>query len=94
MTRAELVVYYGPAEIGGMQYICPVKSVALATARVLIQGLNEGVMVDLASLGDPKNYLNEVRFTDYHIFRSEVRILAGDSNPDAVPPTPLPKNAP
>jgi hypothetical protein len=81
-TRAELMVHYEPTEIGGMQYICPVKSVALATARMVVEGNN------LA--GRPNDYLNEVRFTDYHIFRSELRILAGDSNPDATPPTPVP----
>jgi len=101
MSSAGLLVVYKPVEIGGTQYICPTKSVALATVKTVIQALSDAVPVDSDpstassdSLGDPKNYLNEVRFTDYHIFRSESRILAEDNLPYAKSPVPVPSNAP
>lgn len=59
---ADVVVEYGPVEIGGKDYICPVHAVAFSqvadrpgqTARI---------------------FINDTVFTEYHLFRSEMRIL-------------------
>jgi hypothetical protein len=77
---ADLVVDYGPVEIGGVTYICPAKSVALSVVRMVVQELDFSTGGVLSkSLGTPKTYLNEVLFKEYHLFRAETRILAGNS---------------
>jgi hypothetical protein len=76
MSSAYLSVEYGPTEIGEMTYICPAKSVALGTIRNV--NLSYWGTV-LPTLGNPKKYLNEVRFTHYHVFRSDMRILPGST---------------
>lgn len=92
MLSADLLVDYGPVEIGGVTYICPVRSVALSQVRMVIQELDftTGATVS-TSLGAPKNYLNEVLFKQYHLFRAETRILAGDGEE---PGTPAPASSP
>jgi hypothetical protein len=57
-VRADIVVEYGPVEIGGTSYICPVKGVAISQVRQL-------------------QWLNDVVFDQYHLFRSNVQILPG-----------------
>lgn len=59
-----VVVEYAPTAIGGKTYICPIHSVA--------------IMSDTESLRDPnilRQFINDVTFTDYHLFRSESRII-------------------
>ena len=84
ITSANILVNYGPVEIGGVAYTCPVKSVALSRVRMVVQELNFSTgAVEGSSLGPAKVYLNEVLFKDYHRFRADARILAGDAaDPD------------
>lgn len=89
-VRADLMVDYGPAEIGDRTYICPVKSVALAAAWPLDHLLYRGK--------DAPGYLligiNETRFTDYHLFRAEIHILSGDgAQPEGSTAAPEPGGA-
>lgn len=88
ITSANLLVDYGPVEIGGVSYICPVKSVAFSRVRMVVERLNFSTgAVEGSSLGEAKTYLNEVLFKDYHRFRAETRILAGDAvQPDTSAP--------
>ena len=80
ITSANLLVDYGPVEIGGVSYICPVKSVAFSRVRMVVENLNFSTgAVEGSSLGEAKTYLNEVLFKDYHLFRAEARILTGDA---------------
>lgn len=60
LVSADIVVEYGPVEIGGTNYICPVKGVAFSQVRQL-------------------QWLNDVVFEQYHLFRSNVQILPGFS---------------
>jgi hypothetical protein len=63
LLRADILVEYGPVELGGKTYICPVRGVALS--RVYIQ-----------------EWLNDVVFDQYHLYRAESRILPGyNANP-------------
>jgi hypothetical protein len=81
ITSANLAVDYGPVEIGGRTYICPVKSVAVSDVRMVVQKLNFSTgALESTSLGAPKNYLNKVEFKDYHLFRAEMRVLDLDSH--------------
>ena len=90
---ADLLVDYGPVEIGGITYICPVKSVALSLVRMVVQELDFSTGAVLRnSLGPRRSYLNEALFTQYHLFRAETRILAGNGEePGSVPAVTSPK---
>jgi hypothetical protein len=62
-----LTLEYAPVDIGGKMYICPAHAVALSAVR------------DLAALpterGPLRRYINDITFTQYHVFRSESRII-------------------
>jgi hypothetical protein len=76
---SSIAVEYAPVSIGGTPYICPVRSVALAKIPLR----------ELAGTGVPvQTQLNDVSFTDYHLFRSESRVLtdAPIGEPDAAAP--------
>jgi hypothetical protein len=78
MTSANLAVDYGPVTIGGTSYICPTRSVALSQVRVVNQEWDDQWRnIERSSLGPARIYLNDVRFTRYHLFRAESRILTG-----------------
>jgi hypothetical protein len=69
MTRADVMVEYGSVTIGGRAYTCPLKSVsyfvgALYTATVF--GARPGRQTE---------QLNDVTFGEYHVFRTEMRIV-------------------
>jgi VWFA-related protein len=75
INKADILVDYGPVEIAGRTYTCPLRSISRSTAQ--------GVQVDpryhfaLANQVQPlKHSLNDVRFTDYHVFRGDTRLLA------------------
>jgi hypothetical protein len=65
ILRADIMVEYGPVEIGGKTYTCPIRSVSICR---FVYGFAAGPEVTL---------LNDVTFTDYHQFRAESRILPG-----------------
>ncbi len=70
--RAAILVEYGPVDIGGTTFICPVRSIALSRA------LDDPDTIH----GDaPREWLNETHFTHYHRFASTTRILARDAPP-------------
>ena len=62
LQRADIMVEYGPVVIGEKSYTCPVRSVSIATAG---EWFSSGRMTRL----------DDVVFNDYHVFRSEMRIL-------------------
>lgn len=75
MDRDEIVIDYGPVEIGGKSYVCPIRSVSVGRARSLIS-LTEWDQ-DFMSFGPYSTHMNDIRFANYHMFRSQSRILTG-----------------
>lgn len=73
LLQADLAVEYGPVSIGSIPYTCPVRSVAVS--RVRTQTAMTSDTATLYGTGPIRTYLNDVTFTDYHLFRSESRIL-------------------
>lgn len=85
--RHAVAVEYGSVTIGDRAYICPVESVALSriTTSKTVRRLPEApnTIIRTADETGSKSavgtwlltYLNDVSFTDYHVFRSETRIL-------------------
>jgi hypothetical protein len=77
LIRSDIMIEYGPVEIGGQQCICPVKSVSIMRGRSVVA---------LTALGDSfRTYgpyatlLNEIAFTDYHKFQVKARMLPGNA---------------
>lgn len=80
VSKAGIIVEYGPVEIAGKSYICPVKSVSVLQAHTT---QNKGAFAMSNYKGNVKTYLNDVVFDQYRRFGSEMRIVpvdSGDSN--------------
>jgi len=72
MLQANVMVEYGQVEIGGKQYTCPVKSVSLLQGRAALPGYSY-------SFAGRFTRINDVAFSDYHMFRTEMRLITDDS---------------
>jgi VWFA-related protein len=96
IAKADIVVEYGPVELGERTYICPVKSVSISLAPAhLIQqmrmpGNAPGAFTQHPTSVQPEAggtrpplqiMLNEVVFDQYHLFRADARILTADGAP-------------
>jgi len=77
-VQSALVVEYGPVVLGDRTYICPLRSVNLA--REPLAGESE------ASAPTLRTFLNDVSFTDYHLFRAEARIVGSAHVTGGEPP--------
>ena len=76
IVRADVVVEYGPVEMGGKTYICPVKSISISKSPIR-QG--NGVWYsNSTATGLKKTAINDYVFENYHLFRGDARILTGD----------------
>ena len=79
-----ILVEYGPVQIGGTTYICPVQGVAVSKTP-----LDYGTGVT-DSVAPAQNQMNDVSITNYHLFRSESRIIPveADNSTDQSPAQP------
>ncbi len=78
VSRADILVDYGPVEIGGKTYVCPVKSVSVTSAQMV--QTDERYHRPLAEHMQPvKTMLNDVQFEQYHMFRAESRVLTAEA---------------
>jgi VWFA-related protein len=78
VKRADISVEYGPVEIGGRTYICPVRSIAASRAEQAQMGYSGPLAARgaLALVPHPTQMLvNDVRFDQYQVFRADARIL-------------------
>ncbi len=76
ISQADLMVEYGPVDIGGQPYLCATRSVAFSTA-LFTSRADEAIRRTGAAAPDAtQKLLNDVRFEDYHLFRAASRILA------------------
>ena len=74
IVKAAILVEYGPVEIGGKTYMCPTRSISSTLAQSL--QLDPRYAFALARQLQPlRNMVNEVTFTQYHMFRSDARVL-------------------
>jgi hypothetical protein len=91
ILQGDIMVEYGPVEIGEETYICPLRSVSVSkvqTATVL-----RGTSGDSRTLLSYGTELNDVAFKDYHVFRAEVRMVPA-SGPVSEENSPSPGSAP
>jgi VWFA-related protein len=81
IVDASIAVDYGPVDIGGKTYICPVRSEALALrhqwdlTNSAIPAAAGAIPSSAINSGPVWTRLNEVIFSNYHIYRGESRIL-------------------
>ena len=64
------MVEYGSVVIGGKVYTCPVRSVSMSIGRS-----EQGFTALGPTVSRKVTRLDDVVFSDYHVFRSEMRIL-------------------
>jgi hypothetical protein len=70
IDQAKVLVEYGPVEIGGKTYICPLKSVAFSLGLAIQP--ESGFRVQYAPL---QTRVNDVVFDQYHLYRATSTIL-------------------
>lgn len=73
MVGTGILVEYGPVVIGDRTAICPLRSVALSKMPLLpdlVRPLTAGTVL--------QTRLNDVAFTNYHLFHADVRILSAE----------------
>jgi hypothetical protein len=71
IERAGILVEYGSVVIGGKSYTCPVRSVSYSVGLLaLFTNAAKGNSWERKAAR-----LNDVKFRDYHVFRSQMRIL-------------------
>ncbi len=75
LIRSQVMVEYGPEELGGKTYICPQRSVEISRGRSERQLYEWGMVFSLYSYFE--TMINDVTFGGYHKFGSEARILPG-----------------
>jgi VWFA-related protein len=68
IQRASMMVEYAPVQIGAGKYICPTRSVSITYSRAEYE--SHGAIESTNRL-----QLNDVEFTGYHRFGSEVKLL-------------------
>jgi len=107
MKRSDELVEYGPVEIGGRTYICPLKSISITKVKALAShrgaldagGKDKPGTSTINETGTVNELavtaINDVVFENYHLFRGEVRILSEDSSErEEKAPAPVPASAP
>jgi hypothetical protein len=71
-TLAAILVEYAPIAIGDRTYVCPGKGVALSKMPTLQEATNAEI-----KMPPIRTELNDVAFTQYHLFYTHIRILEG-----------------
>jgi VWFA-related protein len=73
LDRSDIMIAYGPVEIGGKRYICPIRSVSISRARSVptLREWND----EFKTWGPYTMMLNDFVFQEYHVFRGESRML-------------------
>ncbi len=95
IARAATAVEYGPVEVGGTTYNCPVRSISISVAKTL-RNMQDPSGHSWVAMGPLQMLLNHADFDRYHLFRAEARILSGEEERTAgvTPDATLPKAEP
>lgn len=67
-----MAVEYAPTDIAGRTFICPVRSVSILQAHTAVQS---GAFSRTDYKGPAKTFLNDVSFSNYRRFGSEMKIV-------------------
>lgn len=108
IPEAELMVEYGPVELGEQKYLCPLRSVSVVHApmqthptvpqqyaQTAYGRLGTGMISGEPGGDEPlQAMLNETTFDNYHLFRADAHILGADNSKGELAPTAPPKGSP
>jgi hypothetical protein len=113
VSKGDVMVEYGPVEIGGINCTCPVKSASLTVQRPTTSGFKYKLNAEATKAGAPQTKMNQIqssydsadyaplvtkvsdaRFSNYHQFRSDIRILTGNNVKPDPNPSPSDVNQP
>ncbi len=93
IVRADILVEYGPVEIGGKTYICPVKSISISRAPTLATGtmdlrefVHDPAALEATRKSALQTLLNDVVLEQYHVFRADARVLVEHNTEEATKP--------
>jgi hypothetical protein len=75
LVRSDILVDYGPVELGGKTYICPMRSLAVWRSRTVSIFALTGWDEWFRTYGPFSTMLNDMAFDNYHLFRAETRVL-------------------
>jgi len=79
VSTANAFVEYGPVEIGGRTYTCPRRSATLLVAKSPIEHGSYAMGGETMYHATDENLnvtsISDSHFDNYHVFRSEMRIL-------------------
>jgi hypothetical protein len=78
MALSEIEIEYGPVEIAGKTYVCPLRSVSMVRGRSVINLALQDE--SFTTYGPYATMLNDITFSNYHVFRSDARILPGQDS--------------
>jgi hypothetical protein len=84
ITQADMAIEYGPVELGGKNYICPITSVAVSLAPAFGQAavsLSNPAAAPSGLNAIATTSLNHIVFEDYHLFRGDLRIVPDPEGP-------------
>jgi VWFA-related protein len=75
ISRSDIMISYGPVEIGGKSYICPERSVSIVRMRsiAMLFEWDEG----FRTYGPWDTLVNDITYRGYHMFRGESRMMPG-----------------
>lgn len=80
VVKASIMVEYGPVEIGGKTFTCPLRSVSYTQAQIL--QLDPTYQFPVARELQPlKVAVSDVAFAQYHMFRADARVVLGADLP-------------
>ena len=71
IVKADILVEYGPVELGGKTYICPVKGIALSLASEIMPSASKTV----DAFPPLQTSLNDVVFEQYHLYHASSHIV-------------------
>jgi VWFA-related protein len=75
LDESNIMVEYGPVNIGGKTYICPLRSVSISRQRRFMDIHEWGE--DFKVYAPFETLLNDMVFGQYHLFHSSARMLPG-----------------
>jgi VWFA-related protein len=91
LVMADILVEYGPVELGGSSYICPIKSISISQAQAADSNMAAAKVQ--FSPGHLQTLLNDASFVQYHLFHADAHILTAAEGLPEEHPTTLPPPA-
>lgn len=73
VAQSRIMIEYGPVDIGGTKYVCPVRSISMMRSRSVAE--TSAWDESFLTYGPYATMLNEIEFSNYRVFRSTARIL-------------------